>query len=61
MNIADIIVISVIAVLAAAAIAVFLINGKKGKRCSCGCENCAYKCKNKEESTAVNPETDLQK
>ena len=48
MNTVDIILIAVIAAVVGTAIFVVVYRKIKGKgSCSCGCENCAYKCKNK--------------
>lgn len=41
-NIVSIVIVLVITVLFAVAVISLIRNGKKNKRCSCGCEGCIY-------------------
>ena len=48
MNVADILIISIVTVLAAAAVICVFIGKRRGKgTCSCGCENCSRPCAKK--------------
>ncbi len=44
MSISDIIIVIVLLAAVIAALLVIIRNKRKGKGCSCGCENCTYKC-----------------
>ena len=47
MSVSDIIILTALSAAVIAAVAVIINRRRKGK-CSCGCENCAYKCKKRQ-------------
>ncbi len=47
MNLADMIIIGLIAAAVAAAVIVIIRNKRRGRGCSCGCESCPHPCNKK--------------
>ena len=52
MNLADMIIIGLIAAAVAAAVILIIRNKRRGKGCSCGCEGCPHPCNKKHTTNA---------